>query len=183
MAKFKVNDEVIVVATGQKGVVMCREEINDKETKRTNVTYLVKLGEGFDNYKVFTRKELQRVVRPVDAPEEVVRVFDAPNGVKVTMVAMTEVLKDETLSWENEVSPVLRTNKTKVFRMGVSFYNPNDEYDELMGYKIARHRAFEKPFCTLTARFLGEFNAYTVEALMEAKARYIVENIEHFVKK
>ena len=51
MAKFKMNDVVAVKATGQRGTVMCREEVCDKDTKHTVVSYLVKLGEGFENYR------------------------------------------------------------------------------------------------------------------------------------
>lgn len=180
MAKFNVNDRVTVSATNQEGVVMCREEINDKASKRTEITYLVKLGDGFENYKQFTRKELKRVPRPEIPNTDVVRVYDAPNGVKVTMVAMTDVV-DGPIEWSDEGEPIFR--KEKLFRLGVSFYNPTDDYDEVQGYKIARHRAIYKPFCSLTARFLGEFNEYTVNAIMDAKARYIIENIDNFVTK
>lgn len=60
MAKFKINDSVIVIANGQRGTVVCREEETDEKAKRTKVTYLVKLGNGFENYRVFSRNELKK---------------------------------------------------------------------------------------------------------------------------
>ena len=66
--------------------------------------------------------------------------------------------------------------------MGVSIYNPVDEYNEQIGIKLAKHRAFKSPFCCLKARFSGEFNNETVEALMDVKAKYIVKNLKKFIK-
>ena len=181
MAKFNVNDSVIVKATRQEGVIKCREEVNDKASKRTEITYLVKLGNGFENYKQFKREELERVPRAENPRPETIKVYDAPNGVKVTMVSITSVNNSGFVGWPPSCSSFSRKEKT--FRIGVSFYNPTDEYDPEMGYKIARHRAVNKPFCSLTARFLGEFNAATITAIMDVKAQYIIENIDKFVKK
>ena len=178
MAKFKMNDVVVVKATGQRGTVMCREDVCDKDTKHTVVSYLVKLGEGFENYRQFTRKELKRVPKAEEPRTDVVKEYDAPNGFKVTMVGLTNTV-DGDFYWEDGIKP--RFRKEKLFRLGVSIYNPADEYNAERGYKIARHRALNRPFCSMTARFLGEFNKPTVEAIMDAKASYIIKNINKFV--
>lgn len=185
MAKFKVNDVVVVKETGEKGVVKCREAVLDKDAKRTKVTYLVKLGDGFDNYKVFTRNELTKV-NPVEKStvRYATKVYDAPNGYKVTLVSIVDVDRHYEFDYPEDADEVIeREVKTKHFNLGVSFYNPSDEFDEKVGYKIARHRAINSPFCSLSARFLGEFNDATVEALMDVKAKYIIDNIEHFVRR
>lgn len=183
MAKFKVNDNVVVKETGEKGVVKCREAVIDKDAKRTNVTYLVKLGEGFENYKVFTRNELTKVI-PVEVPTAryMTKVYEAPNGYKVTLVSIVDVDRHYEFDYSDDMDEVVeREVKTKHFNLGVSFYNPSDEFDENVGYKIARHRAVNSPFCSLSARFLGEFSESTVEALMDVKAKYIIEHIDRFV--
>ena len=179
MAKFKVNDSVIVVATGQRGTVVCREEENDKEARRTKVTYLVKLGAGFENYKVFSRNELTKVVPTITEMPSYVRVYDAPNGFKVTCVAF---VKTNCLGWDFDVKDSkFHQEKERNLRIGFSFYNPDDEYVPELGFKIARHRAETRPFCNLKAKFLGEFPADTVYALMDAKAKYVVEHLDTFV--
>ena len=180
MAKFKVNDSVIVVATGQCGTVVCREEEIDKEAKHTKVTYLVKLGAGFENYKVFSRNELKKVVPTITEMPSYVRVYDAPNGFKVTCVAF---VKTNRLGWDVDEDGKFHQEKERNLRIGFSFYNPDDKYVPELGFKIARHRAETHPFCNLKAKFLGEFTADTVYALMDAKAKYVVEHLDTFVSK
>lgn len=182
MAKFNVNENVIVNATGQKGVVMCRETVRIPDTNRTKVSYLVKLGDGFENYKEFTRKELSRVpVVTVPNYKEKTKIIELPSGIVITIVTQVEkVIKDW---WFDELTDTEHYEREKTFKMGIAIYNPTDEYpyDKEVGIKIARHRIETAPFCSLKARFLGEFNDYTVDALIEAKARYIVENIDSFI--
>lgn len=177
MSKFRNKEEVIVKATGQKGTVVCHDEVIEKETNRCVLKYMVKLGKGFGNYGIFARKELQRVPKADEKkPQTMTKVYDAADGVKVTMVAVVEV---EDSCFEDLMFYGM---KSKTLRIGASFYNPTDEYNEEIGFKMARHRAYENPFCEISARFLGEFNDITVEAIMDAKAKYIIENIGNFIK-
>ena len=178
MAKFKVNDSVVVVATGQHGIVMCREEENDKEAKRTKVTYLVKLGAGFENYKVFSRNELKKVEPTTTENPAYVRVYEAPNGFKVTCVALVTT---NYLGWDFGDDDKFHQERERNLRIGISIYNPEDEYVPEIGFKIARHRAEKYPFCNLKAKFMGEFPADTVYALMDVKAKYVLEHFDTFV--
>lgn len=180
MAKFKINDSVIVIANGQRGTVVCREEETDEKAKRTKVTYLVKLGNGFENYRVFSRNELKKVVSTIPETPSYVRVYDAANGFKVTCVAF---VKTNYLDWGFDEKGNFRQEKERNLRIGFSFYNPEDKYDPEIGVKIARHRAETHPFCNLKAKFLGEFPAETVYALMDVKAKYVLEHLDSFVSK
>ena len=182
MAKFKVNDPVIVVATGMEGVIIAREEKRNLSEKFTEIKYLVKLGDGFENYHTFDRSELAR--KPYtenDDNSEKIRIIDAPNGVKITIVTKVEKQLYDTIY--NFESDVCKNIYGKSFKMGVAFYKPTDEYpyDEMAGIKIARHRIKTSPFCSLEARFRGEFNEPTVEALIDVKAKYLLENIDKFI--
>ena len=51
MSKFNVGEEVIVKSSGKVGVIKSREVIHKDDTNRTEITYVVKLGEGFENWK------------------------------------------------------------------------------------------------------------------------------------
>ena len=66
-------------------------------------------------------------------------------------------------------------------RIGYAIYNPDDEYDNTVGVRIATHRAKKSPFCHLISDFSGEFNTETVDALLRVKADYIVRNIDKFI--
>ena len=101
-------------------------------------------------------------------------------GFKVTCVAF---VKTNCLGWNFVEDGKFHQGKERNLRIGFSFYNPDDEYVPELGFKIARHRAETRPFCNLKAKFLGEFPADTVYALMDAKAKYVVEHLDTFVSK
>ena len=67
--------------------------------------------------------------------------------------------------------------------IGYAIYNPNDEYDEDFGIRIATHRAKKKPFCNILSDFSGEFNKETIDALLKVKGEYIANNITDFITK
>ena len=69
--KFKVNERVRVIATGEIGIVKGREILPVEGSKRVNIEYLVKVGNGFSNWKAFSKKELE----PVRKEEEEARVY------------------------------------------------------------------------------------------------------------
>ena len=180
MSKIKINDKVIVKATGKTGVVKGRE-VHDEGNGRVKIEYVVKNGEGFSNWGTYSKNELTKVVRKKDEKANPTIVLDAPNGYKVTLVAVVrnEDIWKDAFDKDGYYSPYRR--KGKDFRIGMAIYNPNDTYDYNLGVRIATHRAKTSPFCHLISDFNGEFNKETVEALLNVKGNYIVKNIEHFV--
>lgn len=181
MSKLKINDKVIVKESGKVGVIRGRE-VHELTDGKVRVEYVVKTGEGFENWIVCRKKGLEKVV-PNKTPKEIpTLVVHAPNGYKITLVA---VVRNETV-WKDSFdengyySPYARRGKD--LTIGYAIYNPNDEYDPEMGVSIAKHRAKTSPFCHLVSDFSGEFNKETIDALLAVKGDYIAKNIEHFIK-
>lgn len=174
MAKFKVNDGIVVKDKDVTGTVIYREEKRDVSSKHTSIKYLVRTEDGDFNW--YERKDLERQ-KVHSTPQERIKTltFKTDNGYTVTLVAIVEN------SWIFGV--YYQSHKLRTLRIGVSICSPEDEYREEIGYKIARSRAYRKPFTHMTATFSGEFNELTVASILAAKATYINENIEHFVKK
>lgn len=181
MAKFKVNGNVIVKASNEDGVIISRESKHDSTNKRTEINYLVRLNKGgCDNYKWFKRNELTKPIDETESKKEYVRVYCVPNtDVKITLVAQVDKVFEY---YYHDTYEKVKPCYKKVFKLGYSIYNPHDEYNDNVGIKLARHRIKNRPFCTLSAHFLGEFNEGTVTALMDVKAAYIINNIDKFVK-
>lgn len=177
MSRFKVNTNVVVKATGEKGIVKgC--EVKELPNGKTLVEYVVKFGEGLENWKSFTKKELKKVVDVKEEKEIPFIVVDAPNGYKITLVGLVETFVDPWSEYfENE------KRKSKRLCIGYSIHNPNDKYDLDLGMRIARHRAETAPFFHAVSSFTGEFNKETVYALLHVKGDYISANINNFIKK
>src|SRR5574344_1172827 len=87
MSKIKINDKVIVKATGKTGIVKGRE-VHDEGNGHVKIEYVVKTGEGFSNWGTYSKNELTKVVRKKDEKVNPTIVLDAPNGYKVTLVAI-----------------------------------------------------------------------------------------------
>lgn len=176
MAKFHVNDNVVINENGKLGTIVCRDEVRNKETNRTEVKYFVKFGDGEENHKWFNRKELTKYIPKETSHKRIkTRVYDISNGYKLTLVSIVETINgydDLSVTW---------FDKERVLRIGYSLCNPLDSYDENIGFKIANHRAYSQPFTYMVARFTGEFNEETTEAIMDVKAKYICENIDKFI--
>lgn len=182
MSKFRVNEEVVIKATGKKGIVKAREVIvTDEKTKHTTIQYIVKTDNGFENWKSYDKKELMK--SPKTVPDKntkyITKVYDLPNGYKLTLVGLTETIKEYTLDKDDNIVPT----KSKVCNIGHSIYNPVDKYDSQFGFRIAKSRIKTRPFAHLYSEFTGEFNRDTVTAIMDAKAKYIYENYERFITK
>lgn len=180
MSKFKINDKVIVKESGKVGIIKGRE-VHELTDGKVRVEYVVKTGEGFENWISCTKKGLEKVV-PNKTPKEIpTLVVDAPNGYKVTLVAIVhnEVVWKDSFDEDGFYRPYAR--KGKDLKIGYAIYNPKDEYDTDFGVRIATHRAKKSPFCHLISDFSGEFNEETVNALLAVKGDYIVRNIEHFI--
>ena len=60
MSKLKTNDKVIVKATGKVGFIKGRDTI-DLGDGRVKVEYIVKTGDGFDNWNTYSKNELEKV--------------------------------------------------------------------------------------------------------------------------
>ena len=168
--KFKVNDRVRIIATGEIGTVKGRDVLKIDGTKRVKVEYVVKTGDGFNNWKPLSKKEIERVNVEVEEPRVYTKVYDVVDGFKITMYAKVDNYRSF-------------STKGRVLRIGYAIYNPVDPYDENRGIKIARSRSRYSPFCFMISEFNGEFNADTVNALMDVKADYIKNNFDKFIKK
>ena len=180
MSKLKINDKVIVKESGKTGVVKGRDVVELPDGK-VRVEYIVKTGNGFENWGTFKKNELEKILAVKTEKAVPTLVIDAPNGYKITLVAIVrnERIWKDAFDKDGYYSPYAR--KGKDLTIGYAIYNPNDIYDPDMGIRIATHRAKTSPFCHLISDFNGEFNKETVEALLNVKGNYIVKNIEHFV--
>lgn len=180
MSKIKINDKVIVKKTGKTGVVKGRDTIALGDG-RVKVEYIVKTDEGFENWNTYSKKELEKFLPTNEIKTTPTLVVDAPNGYKVTLVALVtneRVLKDA-FDEDGYYAPYQR--KGKDLKIGYAICNPNDKYDYDFGVRVATHRAKKSPFCHLISDFNGEFNKETVDALLHVKADYIVRNIDKFI--
>ena len=173
--KFKINDSVHVISTGEIGVIKGCEITPIDGTSHVKVEYVVKVGDGFKNWKAFSRKEIEPIER-IDgkSPHEYIKVYDVVDGYKITLYAIVERHKGLKSSFG-----ALRWSS---LRIGYAIYNPMDEYNENLGIKIARRRSRISPFCTMYSAFMGEFNEETAYSIMDAKANYIKNNLNRFIK-
>lgn len=169
--KFKVDDRVRVIATGEIGTVKGRDVIPVEGSKRVKIEYIVKVGNGFNNWKSYSKKELETVRTEEEEPRVYTKVYDVVDGYKVTMYAKVDNMRTP---WDT---------KERVLSIGYSIYNPSDIYDENLGIKIARRRSKSSPFCLMFSEFNGEFNASTVNAIMDVKADYIKNNFDKFINR
>ena len=64
-----------------------------------------------------------------------------------------------------------------------AIYSHENEYNEAYGIRIACKCSHTSPFCLMCRDFNGEFNAATVEVIMDVKADYIKNNFDKFIKK
>lgn len=180
MSQFKINSKVIVKATGKEGIIKGRDVI-ELGDGRVKVEYIVKTGNGFDNWNSYSKNELEKYVNQSEIKSVPTLVVDAPNGYKVTLVAIVrnQSVWKEAFNGDGEYEPYLR--KGKDLSIGYAICNPKDTFDHWIGVRIATHRAKKSPFCHIVSDFSGEFNAETIYALMKVKANYIVKNIDNFI--
>ena len=167
MAKFKVNDRVRIIATGEIGTVKARDIVPIEGSKRVKIEYIVKIGDGFDNWKSFSKKEIQSVAEEKKEPRVYTKVYDVVDGFKITMYGKVDTL----------------FGTGRVLRIGYAIYSPEDEYNEAHGIRIARKRSRTRPFCLMCRDFNGEFYDATVEIIMNVKTDYIKNNFDKFINK
>ena len=169
MSKFHVNQKVLSVVDGREGVIKARE-IKSVENY-TEVKYLVDFGDGIDNWKVMTKKDIKKCLPPVAGWRWIKKEYLVGDGKTVTLAANVETVKDTWIGIGG-----------RLLRIGFSIYNGVDEYNPKFGYKIAMHRAKYNPFTTMASRFTSEFGYDTVVAIMDAKAKYIIDHIDKFYR-
>lgn len=163
--KLKIGQSVLVKENGKKGVIKGRDII-PADDKRVTVQYIVKTGEGIDNWKAYNKKELEAISNNVSEYPKYFKKSYTKDGRDLTLVGIV----DKTVFG------------SKIFDIGHALRNPHDESNETLAYRIAKRRAWNHPVCALESFQQGEFKEETVLALMDAKANYIFENIGNFVK-
>lgn len=180
MSKLKVNDKVIIKENGKIGVIKGRE-VYPLDNNRIKVEYVVKTDNGFENWNSYARNELKKVQTAHEQKVPQTLVVDAPNGYKVTLVALKETIKEfDFIEDEKGVyNPYVRNRKKLC--IGYSIYNPNDVYDPNLGIRIAINRAKKAPFSNLVSAFCGEFTTETINALLKVKGDYIVNHLSKFI--
>ena len=170
MGKFNVGEKVFIKPLDKVGVIKSRDIVN-LDNKRIRVEYVVKYGDGFDNWGAYTKKDLTKITKETnDTKQYVFTTATASDGYVVTMVSLVKKI-------------TMSRCTIKYLNIGYSIYNPNDEYDEKIGIKIAKHRARHTPFCSMVSDFRGEFDEETVQAITNVKLNYIVNNISKFINR
>lgn len=124
-------------------------------------------------------------------PKQFVYVTDAKDDRMITIVGMVDTTKIKVVSEEeaeyqegNRIKQTMvdlkRTHKMKELRVAYSICHPDDakEYNHDLGVHIAKKRCYSRPMTILTSPYLGEFREDLVNAILRAKAEYIVNSIE-----
>ena len=165
MAKFKIGEQVRIKSTHEIGQIKSREIIKG-DGNRIRVEYIVKLGEGINKWKGFTRKEIEKVNKPEET-RQIVSITTQHKGYNILVLGFTENFND--------------VIKFKTFSVGYAICSPEDEYNIETGVKIALHRAKKHPFARLWSGHSGEFNEATAKNILMAKSEYIIDNFEKFI--
>ena len=155
MAKFKVNENVVRVSDGKIGTIKAREITQMSDSDSTKQSTNVKY------------------------------LVDFGEGIENwSVVTRNDIQKMKTTKFVYDMDGLYAAKKThgKKLSIGFSIYNGSDVYDNEIGRKIAIHRCKKNPFTTMTSGFSGEFNLTTVESIMDAKADYIIKNIDNFYR-
>lgn len=183
MSKFKNGDKVVVKSNGKVGVIKGREIKQLPNSNRVKIEYVVKTGEGFENWNAYDKRDIERVKTTRRNREVPMIVVDTDKGYKVTLVGLVtnKIIWKDRID-ENGFYDTYKRNG-KELSIGYAIYNPNDEYDLNFGKKIAIHRAKKRPFCQIDSEFSGEFNKETVDSLLKVKGEYIAKNIEKYISK
>ena len=81
---------------------------------------------------------------------------------------------------------IIRTPKKlleRVVTMGVSVCHPDDEFDEKVGFGIARNRIKDgKTIGTVRTNDATMLTSDSIEALMDVKSRHICDNIDRYLE-
>ena len=172
--KFHLNEKVRIKSTGNIGVIKSRDVIR-KDDNHVEVEYIVKEGSGINNWHSYSKSDIEALHGNTVYPKLFYKEYEIDKR-KITLCA--------------EVNKVYKTyngkdyvKNAKILRIGYAICHPGDTYDKITGEKIAKRRASSTPFCDLFSPFGGEFQNEFVDTIVDAKAKYIMENIEKFIAK
>lgn len=198
---FKIGTQVRVKETGEIGVIKGREHITNQENEHVRIEYVVKLGEGIEKWKSFSRRELENYTSENNDDKtvypQIITAQYTYNKRTLVMVGLVEKVKFDTyvksnVMWEDEEGGSSSYPKTEMFvhqpfkgkclSIGWAILHPDDEFDVFVGEKLALRRAKEHPISRLYSSFNGEFNTDMVEEILQNKSEFIFENIDKFVK-
>lgn len=199
---FKIGTRVRVKESGEIGVIKGREMITNNENENVKVEYIVKLGEGISKWKSFARRELENVSDTINEQQrlypQVITSQFTYNKRTIVMVGVIDKVKIDTYVknkgyWIDEDGNDIYSPETEIFvkkpfkgkslSIGWAILHPEDNFDVLIGEKIALRRAKEHPITKLYSSFNGEFNTDMVEEILRNKSEFIFENIEKFIEK
>lgn len=181
MSKIKIGDRVRVKENGVVGTVMGREQ-KALDDKKVQVEYVVKTGNGFDSYKAFARKEIEKVptAEPKTDEKTYPRVYNyehkCADGRILVITGVVDTFREFILS---EIGKV----KKKYLSIGYAICHPSDTNDKEVGAEIALARAYSKPLAYFETPFTGEFREDFVTIVLQAKAKFVEENIERFIER
>jgi hypothetical protein len=194
---FKIGTKVIVKETKETGIVKGREKIINPNDGHVKIEYIVKMGEGINNWKSFSPKQLDKITNKefnskTNFPQIITSQF-VYNKRMFVMVGIVDKIKIDT--YDKKVAQcdygyekgecdvyIKKQFKGKSLSIGWAILHQDDGFDVLIGEKIGIRRAKECPISVLYSEFNGEFNTDMVEEVLRNKADYIFENIEKFIK-
>ena len=198
---FKIGTKVRVKETGEVGVVKSREVIITPLSKKQTIEYVVKFGEGFDNWKTFQKKQLEKIKCDSEKNDDSTQTITCKftyNKRTIVMVGIVDKIKIDTykkvfVDLDEENGEVFHSNegecflkqvfKGKSLSIGWAISHPDDKFDVFVGEKIALRRAKEHPISVLYSEYNGEFNSDMVAEVLKNKSEYFIENIEKFINK
>lgn len=191
MSKIKIGDRVRVRKNGATGTVVGREQKNLGDGK-VKVEYVVKTGDGFENYAAYARKEIEKVVTVAPKKDESTypHVYNyehkCADGRTVVLTGIVDTFREEITAREayGEVTLFETVKvKKKALSVGYAICHPSDEHDKTVGAEIAYARAVNKPLAYFETDFVGEFREDFVTVVLAAKAKFVEENIDRFINR
>lgn len=189
MSKIKIGDRVKVKESGVIGTVVSRERstLGENEVK---VEYVVRTGKGFESYRAFTRKEIEKVPAASSGNAETTspRVYNyehiCGDGRIVVVTGVVGTVRKKTIehnAWGGTTLYETRTDKKKWLSIGYAICHPSDHNQREVGAEIAFRRAYENPLSFFETPFMGEFREDLVTMILASKAKFVEENIERFI--
>lgn len=181
MSKIKIGDRVRVKQSGVVGTVMGREQ-KALDDKLVQVEYVVKTGEGFASYKAFLRKDIEKVptAEPKKDEKTYPRIYNyehkCADGRTLVLTGVVDTFRELVL---DEIAKV----KKKYLSVGYAICHPSDENNREIGAEIALGRAYNKPLAYFETPFVGEFREDFVSIVLQAKAKFVEENIDRFIER
>ncbi len=191
MSKIKIGDRVRIVKNGLTGTVVGREQkmLDDGKSK---VEFIVKTGDGFENYAPYVRKDIVKVIPTIKEKNNSTypRVYNyehkCADGRTVVLTGIVDTFREDVTEREAygdvTVFETVRIKK-KSLSVGYAICHPSDGHDKNVGAEIAYNRAIRKPLAYFETDFMGEFREDFVTLILAAKAKFVEENMERFINR